>query len=217
MLLFCSELKFQDEVDCTLTCSGAVLTAIICGMLPAITVIQNGQLKVDNMAKLMDFSKSFKFDKDVFEKYKVQQKHLIALAKDHSEDTVAVSNNMKKYYTEILGDDHRTVKLLKAINSATVSPAIIELKFALGVNYMTKDVPNTWKWDIFLYPNDKIVLKSRKSEQDLKNLFKYTWELSIVLDWKASFVATSLSIIHLLFLEGASGQNTNHLRYEHKY
>ena len=43
---------------------------------------------------------------------------------------------------------HNHLRTLPSL--ATISPAVIELKFALGVNYMTKDVPDTWRFDILI-------------------------------------------------------------------
>ena len=43
---------------------------------------------------------------------------------------------------------------------------------------MTKDVNGSWKFDLVV-SKEHILLKTRKSEQDLKNLFAYTWELEL--------------------------------------
>jgi hypothetical protein len=43
---------------------------------------------------------------------------------------------------------------------------------------MTKDVNGSWKFDLVI-TSEHVLLKTRKSEQDLKNLFAYTWELEL--------------------------------------
>jgi hypothetical protein len=48
----------------------------------------------------------------------------------------------------------------------------------IQVNFMTKDVPGSWKFDIWLTP-EAYYVRTRKSEQDLKNNFGYTWELEL--------------------------------------
>jgi hypothetical protein len=108
-----------------------------------------GHLVVDNIPKLMAFSQAFNLDKKAFEAHK--QTHQTAGVEDiqqQQQDNAAIGAALNKYFGEVLGEDNKVVKLLRACNSATISPAIIELKFALGVAHMTKDVPGSWKFGI---------------------------------------------------------------------
>jgi putative sterol carrier protein len=169
----------KSAVDCTVTCSTAILTAILTGSLEASIAMSGGHLIVDNMPKLMVFSQAFKLEKKAFDQFKSQS--LSAGLEDiqqQQQDNAAIGATLNKYFGEILGEENKVVKVLKACNSATISPAIIELKFALGVGYMTKDVPGSWKFEIAFTP-DSLYIRTQKSEQDLKNNFCYTWELEL--------------------------------------
>jgi hypothetical protein len=58
---------------------------------------------------------------------------------------------------------------------------MLELKFALGNEYMTKDVVGMWKFNIFFVSSDKIVVISKKREKDLKERF---WFVNFLLTLK---------------------------------
>jgi hypothetical protein len=50
------------------------------------------------------------------------------------------------------GDNSHVITVLKCVNQTAISPAIIELKFALGNQCMTKDVKLGWKIEFYLKP-----------------------------------------------------------------
>eukprot|EP01104_Vermistella_antarctica_P011449 TRINITY_DN31_c0_g1_i1.p1 TRINITY_DN31_c0_g1~~TRINITY_DN31_c0_g1_i1.p1 ORF type:complete len:688 (+),score=150.25 TRINITY_DN31_c0_g1_i1:653-2716(+) len=53
---------------------------------------------------------------------------------------------LERFFTEVAGgDESPVVNVLKSCNQAAISPAIIELKFALGAQFMTKDVKDSWR------------------------------------------------------------------------
>jgi len=166
--------------DCTIICDSTVFTSVVFGSLNPFQAIQSGQFKIDKMEKLQLFGKAFIFDDKKYQEYKLKKAQL---ATSNQENATQLVIAMKKYFSEILEEDNLVVKLLKTINSATISPAIIELKFALGKDFMTKDVPSTWKFEIYIDQKEIIVI-SRKKEQDLKGRFTYDWEISISFDRK---------------------------------
>lgn len=196
-------------VDCKLSCTAFILTAILNGTLNPVTALQGGHLVADNVQMLTVFGKSFQLDKELFDKYKRDKSTSIAEAPTASQtsaqvldDNFAIGMLLKKFLIDVLGEQNKVVRLLKTINSATVSPAIVELKFCLGVNYLTKDVSaNTWKFDIYLRKQENLIeVKSRKWEQELKlNLFHYEWELNIKFDWKMDFQGANLQVTNLVF------------------
>lgn len=125
------------------------------------------------------------------------------IPKDPSSASAILSLSMKRFF-ESLGENHQLVKLFKPCNSATIAPAIIELKFALGAQNMTKDVADSWKFEL-IFNESEIFFKSFKSEQDLKNLFFYEWELQLKYNLDTlQCEDMSLHIIRLNFTENCS-------------
>ena len=137
--------------------------------------ISTSLIKVMPLDQLKLFADAFKIEKESFNAFK--QKSIQSNVQQDVERNQILAMNVKKYF-EFLGEDSHVVRLLKVCNSATISPVIIELKTALGAKYMTKDVSDTWKFDIIIKDED-IVVKSRKQEQELKSLFTYEWEIAI--------------------------------------
>eukprot|EP01117_Protostelium_nocturnum_P008031 TRINITY_DN2859_c1_g1_i1.p1 TRINITY_DN2859_c1_g1~~TRINITY_DN2859_c1_g1_i1.p1 ORF type:complete len:673 (+),score=237.55 TRINITY_DN2859_c1_g1_i1:157-2175(+) len=168
--------------DCTITCACPVLTAIITGAMQAGMAVKGRLMTVDDVSKLMLFGDLFTFDRKTFDSFKTAR--ALQAAKERmqtrsaGEDTVNVGLNLKKYLSDVLGEDSKVVWLLKICNSATISPAIIELKFTLGNKFMTKDVPNTWKFQI-LFSGDVVTVVTSKTEEELKGTFRYNWALSM--------------------------------------
>jgi len=148
--------------DCTIICDSTVFTSVVFGSLNPLQAIQSGQFKIDKMEKLQLFGKAFIFDDKKYQEYKLKKAQL---ATSNQENATQLVIAMKKYFSEILEEDNLVVKLLKTINSATISPAIIELKFALGKDYMTKDVPSTWKFEIYIDQKEIIVISRKKKNK----------------------------------------------------
>jgi hypothetical protein len=109
-----------------------MLTTILSGSLEASTAITSGHMIVDNISKLVILSKSFNINKQAFEQFKSKHKGTVEEIQQQQQDNAAIGLALTRYLQEVLGEDNRVVKLLKACTSATISPAIIELKFALG-------------------------------------------------------------------------------------
>jgi hypothetical protein len=169
-----NDIDKDAKIDCTISCACTILTSIISGALDAKAALQSGNLVVDNLPSLMVFGQVFSFDAKEYQTYRNQTMSQSA----GTENDVSILSLATKRFFEMLGENHKLVKLMKPLNSATMAPAIIELKFALGTPYMTKDVPDSWKIDL-IFTDAAIFLKNFKSEQDLKNLFFYEWELRL--------------------------------------
>ncbi len=89
---------------------------------------------------------------------------------------------LERLMEEVMGgDSSATIRLLKSCNQATISPAVVELKFALGITYLTKDVKQSWRTVIFLTP-DRVHVITKKREQCVKNHFQFLWELMLIYD-----------------------------------
>jgi len=60
---------------------------------------------------------------------------------------------LQRFIEDVMGGDNsHVITVLKCVNQTAISPAIIELKFALGNQCMTKDVKLGWKIEFYLKP-----------------------------------------------------------------
>eukprot|EP00013_Stygamoeba_regulata_P018326 CAMPEP_0177679270 /NCGR_PEP_ID=MMETSP0447-20121125/29505_1 /TAXON_ID=0 /ORGANISM="Stygamoeba regulata, Strain BSH-02190019" /LENGTH=1069 /DNA_ID=CAMNT_0019188433 /DNA_START=92 /DNA_END=3301 /DNA_ORIENTATION=- len=116
------------------------------------------------------------------------------------------------------GDSSQVVKVLKAVNQAAISSAVIELKMRLGADNTTKDVAQSWKI-IILVRDDCILVRQRKRERDIQEQFEFQWELTVKLERKMAFCQdVSLQITDLMFSDKIKGQRMNEvLRLLKKY
>jgi hypothetical protein len=103
------------------------------------------------------------------------------LAEATSASGTISKNQVGDFLMAIGGDESPVVASLKPVNQVSISPAIIELKTALGLENMTKDVRNSWFFTITISPHD-IVVQSKKRDQCIKNNFQMEWVLSFTLD-----------------------------------
>ena len=91
--------------------------------------------------------------------------------------------------SDVEAGNSRVIGAIKACNQAVVSPAIIELKMAVGIQNMTKDVKDSWTFDIQVLSPTSVIVSTRKQEQHIQNMFRYSWKLAIHI----SFVPQSSS------------------------
>lgn len=157
--------------------------------------LSRGVMIVSDKEKLFTLGKSFNFHQNVL---KVKSP---MVKSSSSEAVVPLNSAIGKYFEEAIGDDKIITKIIKACNQATISPAIIELKTALGKQYMTKDVKNGWAIDyIVLRDKNLVVMKSRKTEQHIQEVFQYTWQLQIVFDSNTAEIhSIDLNILEISF------------------
>jgi putative sterol carrier protein len=188
----------KRRIDCTVQCSTAILTSILTGNLDPKKAVADGHLIVDHMDKLVLFGSLFKISNNEFKEF---QKKYFGY-KDMGPDSM-INLSTKKFLSQVLGEDNRVVTILKYLKSATISPAIIELKFALGSEFMTKDVVASWKFDIIFQPM-KIIVISSKQEQELKGLFVYEWQLGLQFERSSlNCLDISLFVSRIEFLKSA--------------
>ncbi|XP_049851483.1 uncharacterized protein LOC126326072 [Schistocerca gregaria] len=103
-----------------------------------------------------------------------------------TEGTDITKRQMEVFLESIGGDTSPVVQVLRAINQSTISPVNIELKKSLGMQYMTKDVKNSWFFEILTIGPvvRQVVVISHKREQSLDNSFQYEWLLSFYFEKK---------------------------------
>lgn len=112
------------------------------------------------------------------------------------------------------GDSSPVVAILKPINQVAISPATVELKLGIGMQNMTKDVRNSWYFEIHMNDNE-VLVTSHKKDQCIKNLFQYEWLLSFKLAitrkkdivTHVQFESVDLEIIDLLFHQDVHNSN----------
>jgi ribosomal protein L7Ae-like RNA K-turn-binding protein len=70
---------------------------------------------------------------------------------------------------------------LKSNNKAAIAPAVIELKFSLGIENTTKDVANSWKIMVIIAEDKSVKVINLKKEVCVTNKFLLEWELSVII------------------------------------
>eukprot|EP01097_Dermamoeba_algensis_P009231 TRINITY_DN6436_c0_g1_i1.p1 TRINITY_DN6436_c0_g1~~TRINITY_DN6436_c0_g1_i1.p1 ORF type:complete len:522 (-),score=89.58 TRINITY_DN6436_c0_g1_i1:206-1729(-) len=79
---------------------------------------------------------------------------------------------LQNYLSLLGGEGSKTVSLIKAFNQDAVAPAVIELKTVLGLPNLTKDVANTWVYEIVLPADESDREYRHKLRQHQKQLRK---------------------------------------------
>lgn len=95
-----------------------------------------------------------------------------------SKEQLLTKSLMNEYLNLLGGDSSPSLRLLKCINQSAISAGTIELKMKLGLENMTKDVKDSWYFNIDLRDDKVIQVKSFKRDQCIKNLFQYQWVMT---------------------------------------
>lgn len=91
--------------------------------------------------------------------------------------------SMESFLVKIGGDRSPVVQVLKAVNQSAISPAIIHLKLKLGIQNMTKDVRDSWFYEIIVSASTgQVVVASHKRDQSITNEFQYEWVMAVHFD-----------------------------------
>lgn len=91
--------------------------------------------------------------------------------------------SMESFLIKIGGDRSPVVQVLKAVNQSAISPAIIHLKLKLGLQNMTKDVRDSWFYEIIVSASTgQVVVASHKRDQSITNEFQYEWVMAVHFD-----------------------------------
>lgn len=91
--------------------------------------------------------------------------------------------SMESFLVKIGGDRSPVVQVLKAVNQSAISPAIIHLKLKLGLQNMTKDVRDSWFYEIIVSASTgQVVVASHKRDQSITNEFQYEWVMAVHFD-----------------------------------
>ena len=106
------------------------------------------------------------------------EKHFL-IGKDQPDKIINFLLNESFSYTGSL-DANPVIRILKSMNQSVMAPALIELKLALGLNNMTKDVAGSWEISIDFEDEKTIIVKILKREQHIINMFQYQWSLTFV-------------------------------------
>jgi hypothetical protein len=103
---------------------------------------------------------------------------------EHFAEGLDVSKlSMESFLVKIGGDASPVVQVLKAVNQSAISPAIIHLKLKLGLVNMTKDVRDSWFYEVIVSASTgQVVVASHKRDQSIKNEFQYEWVMAVHFD-----------------------------------
>eukprot|EP01120_Amphizonella_sp_Union-15-10_P007137 TRINITY_DN2376_c0_g1_i2.p1 TRINITY_DN2376_c0_g1~~TRINITY_DN2376_c0_g1_i2.p1 ORF type:complete len:536 (-),score=111.72 TRINITY_DN2376_c0_g1_i2:324-1931(-) len=140
----------------------------------------------------------------------------------------SLSRTLEKFFSEILGSESYVLSILKSCNQSAIAPAIVELKMALGMEHMTKDVKNSWRFQISINSGiqelnsesrelssdmqglkakngvlcKEIEVRTFKQEIHVQNLFQFEWTLRFIFDCESGdYSRIDLEIIDLMFHE----------------
>jgi hypothetical protein len=124
-------------------------------------------------------------------------------------DQGTAATTLQAFIDDIMGGDNSSViRVLKCANQSAISPAIVELKMALGTSpqNMTKDVKNGWIFE-FHFKEENLIVISRKKEINIRGLFAFEWMLVFTFErstWKC--ISLQLSISDLMFNASCSAE-----------
>jgi len=106
---------------------------------------------------------------------------------------------MERFLAQYVGEESKSLQILKACNQGVISGAVIELKFALGITHTTKDVPNSWFFTITHGP-DVTTVTSSKREICVQGIFEFQWEFTVSFDTNTlAFKGVLLKVTELIF------------------
>jgi hypothetical protein len=117
--------------------------------------------------------------------------------------------SMEGFLQKIGGDQSPVVQVLKAVNQSAISPAIIHLKLKLGLVNMTKDVRDSWFYEVIVSASTgQVVVASHKRDQSIKNEFQYEWVMAVHFDKTANTDDISESLNSSKLAEDLSSSKT---------
>src|SRR3989338_7205576 len=117
---------------------------------------------------------------------------------------ISLPEVLGKFLRDVVGGDGSpVVSVLKSCNQSAISPAVIELKTALGSENGTKDVSDSWKIIILLRPEENTIqVTNKKRELDIHEEFQFQWEMDMLYDQTTMrCIDVSLHVTDLLFAE----------------
>jgi PH domain len=95
---------------------------------------------------------------------------------------------LRAFLARLGGDESDVVRILKVCNQASTAAGVIELKVVLGFANTTKDMANTWHFDIVV-TDDRVVVENHKREESMKKTFEFEWNLT------TTFARPSLELV----------------------
>jgi len=97
------------------------------------------------------------------------------------------SRQLSKFLQNVLLEDSKLAKVLKAINQSIIATPFIRLKYAFPQDIPFEDVAGTWKIIVTLIPKQGIVITHKKSGQSKEapptGGFEFHWELVMKFTW----------------------------------
>lgn len=115
------------------------------------------------------------------------------------DDKKELEKVMDRFLAQYVGEESKSLQILKACNQGVISGAVIELKFALGITHTTKDVPNSWFFTVTCQPGTTSVT-STKREVCVQGVFEFQWEFTVSFDTTSlAFQGVSLKVTELVF------------------
>lgn len=103
------------------------------------------------------------------------------------------SRQLSKFLQNVLHEESKLVKVLKAINQSIIATPFIRLKYAFPNEIPFEDVAGTWKIIVTLIPKQGIIVTHKKSGQSKEGPplggFEFHWELIMKFTWDLAQMA----------------------------
>jgi len=120
-----------------------------------------------------------------------------------SKEETDLSKRLLKFLQEVVGEDSKTLKVLKACTQTMVSYPFTRLKFVIANQFPHKGITGSWRL-LLLFNKDDIRVRHIKWEQSSEKSvnwgFTFKWEYEMVFDTEMkNVVDVSMKITDLLF------------------
>eukprot|EP01102_Stenamoeba_stenopodia_P016444 TRINITY_DN5752_c0_g2_i3.p1 TRINITY_DN5752_c0_g2~~TRINITY_DN5752_c0_g2_i3.p1 ORF type:complete len:690 (-),score=105.74 TRINITY_DN5752_c0_g2_i3:957-3026(-) len=128
------------------------------------------------------------------------------------DDKKELEKVMERFLAQYVGEESKSLQILKACNQGVISGAVIELKFALGITHTTKDVPNSWFFTITHGP-DVTTVASSKREICVQGVFEFQWDFTVFFDSNTlAYKSVLLKVTELIFHKNENVQKVEDVK-----
>lgn len=87
---------------------------------------------------------------------------------DSSNPRIDVGKRVLEFLVEVVGDDKKMIRILKACTQSIIAPAVVRLKSVMVRQFPYKDVRNGWRINIDIN-TDQVVVIHRKWERSFED------------------------------------------------
>jgi len=127
------------------------------------------------------------------------------------------SRQLSKFLQQVLKEDSKLCKVLKAVNQSIIATPFIRLKLAFPNQIPFEDIPGTWKVIVKIVPKEEVVVIHQKSgasrNPSPQGGFEFAWELVMRFPWDLKgLINAQLAITNVTFDGNIIQQNRNQVQ-----